>query len=90
MQQVLVQRYSQSVVASQEGMLCYWTQIAQRVVAHSQFRAVGQVFVVEMFVFRLFVVQLIVVQYIDVERVVVLCTDECRLVVGNIVDRSFV
>lgn len=71
-------------------MLCYWAQIAQKVVAHSQSQAVGKMFVVELFVVRLFVVRMIVVQYIVVKRFVVLCTDKCRLVVGNLVDRLFV
>lgn len=69
-------------VASQEGMLCFWAQIARKVVAHSQSQAVGQMFVVE-----LFVVRMIVVQHIVNERVVVLCTNERRLVVGNLGDR---
>lgn len=64
-------------VASQEGMLCFWAQFARKVVAHSQSRAVGQMFVVRM----------IVVENIADERVIVLCTNERRLVVGNLGDR---
>lgn len=66
-------------------MLCYLAQIAQRVVAHSQSQADGQISVVE-----LFVVRKIAVQHIVVKRIAVLCTDECRLVVGNLADRLFV
>lgn len=65
-------------------MLCFWAQIAQKVVAHSQSQAVGQMFVVV-----LFVVRMIVVQHIVDERVV-LCTNERQLVVGNLGDRLFV
>lgn len=78
------------VVASQEGMLCYWAQIAQKVVAHSQSQDVGQVFVAESFVVQLFVRMIVVQHIVDVERVVVLCTDECRFVFGSLFDRLFV